>query len=169
MHDGGLQLLLSTVLRKSRVWQSTALRVFCVVHGDEEDPTALQKKMAEFLYKMRIDAEVKVVVLAEGADAPGVRDHIVGGGRNRADWLEKATRPLASQIEMPAVAQAAAQALDGLFVFAASLDLDLDPIARSSIDHRELEVGRLVSCSWCFIFSIRASRHTARSPEVPRV
>ena len=92
MHDGGLQLLLSTVLRKSRVWQSTALRVFCVVHGDEEDPTALQKKMAEFLYKMRIDAEVKVVVLAEGADAPGVRDHIVGGGRNRADWLEKATR-----------------------------------------------------------------------------
>ena len=70
MHDGGLQLLLSTVLRKSRVWQSTALRVFCVVHGDEEDPTALQKKMAEFLYKMRIDAEVKVVVLAEAPTRP---------------------------------------------------------------------------------------------------
>ena len=39
----------------------------------------------------------------------------------------------------------------------------LDPIA--SIDHRELEVGRLVSGRWCFIFPILASRHTARSPE----
>ena len=32
-----------------------------------EDPQELQKKVVGFLYQMRIDAEVKCVVLSEGA------------------------------------------------------------------------------------------------------
>ena len=31
LHDGGLQLLLTTILRKSRVWAGCELRVFCVL------------------------------------------------------------------------------------------------------------------------------------------
>ena len=33
VHDGGLQLLLTTILRKGRVWSSCALRVFCVLQA----------------------------------------------------------------------------------------------------------------------------------------
>ncbi|KAL1522216.1 hypothetical protein AB1Y20_021853 [Prymnesium parvum] len=62
VHDGGLQLLLSTILRKSRVWSNCSLRVFCVLQAGE-DPDALHKKVVDFLYKMRIDATVKCVVL----------------------------------------------------------------------------------------------------------
>ena len=31
LHDGGLQLMLTTILRKSRVWAGCELRVFCVL------------------------------------------------------------------------------------------------------------------------------------------
>ena len=31
LHDGGLQLLLTTILRKSRLWAGCELRVFCVL------------------------------------------------------------------------------------------------------------------------------------------
>ena len=58
LHDGGLQLLLSTILRKSKVWSLCALRVFCVLQSNE-DPDALSDKVVDFLYKMRIDATVK--------------------------------------------------------------------------------------------------------------
>ena len=65
VHDGGLQLLLTTILRKGRVWSACALRVFCVLQFGE-DPQELQTKVVGFLYQMRIDAEVKCVVLSEG-------------------------------------------------------------------------------------------------------
>jgi len=74
VHDGGLQLLLATILRRGRVWATCTLRVFCVLQYGE-DPDELQKKVVEFLYQMRIDAEVKCVVLSEGAalvDRPGL-------------------------------------------------------------------------------------------------
>ena len=65
VHDGGLQLLLTTILRKGRVWSACALRVFCVLQFGEA-PQELQTKVVGFLYQMRIDAEVKCVVLSEG-------------------------------------------------------------------------------------------------------
>ena len=66
MHDGGLQLLLTTILRKARVWSHAALRVFCVVQADDE-AAELHAKVTDFLYKIRIEASVKCVVLSEGA------------------------------------------------------------------------------------------------------
>ena len=62
VHDGGLQLLLSTILRKNRVWSRCRLRVFCVLQANE-DADALRDKVVDFLYKMRIDGEVKCVIL----------------------------------------------------------------------------------------------------------
>jgi len=64
VHDGGLQLLLTTILRKNRVWHSCPLRVFCVLQQGE-DPDELQKSVEGFVYSMRIDAEVKCVVLKD--------------------------------------------------------------------------------------------------------
>ena len=80
VHDGGLQLLLATILRRGRVWATCTLRVFCVLQYGEE-PAELQKKVVEFLYQMRIDAEVKCVVLSEGAalvDRSGVAASKIG-------------------------------------------------------------------------------------------
>ena len=79
MHDGGLQLLLTTILRKGRVWSSCALRVFCVLQFGE-DPEELQTKVVGFLYQMRIDAEVKcaatpTMATPTMAAAPSRRDH----------------------------------------------------------------------------------------------
>ena len=38
VHDGGLQLLLTTILRKGRVWASCELRVFCVLQARDPAP-----------------------------------------------------------------------------------------------------------------------------------
>jgi hypothetical protein len=75
VHDGGFQLLLSTILRKSVIWQDCSLRVFCVLQAGE-DPDELQNKVLDFLYKMRIDAEVKCVVLqGTGSDSNALNRH----------------------------------------------------------------------------------------------
>jgi len=66
LHDGGLQLLLTTILRKSRVWSHAALRVFCVLQQNE-DPDELQMMVEQFLYQMRIIAEVKCVILGDNS------------------------------------------------------------------------------------------------------
>uniref|UniRef100_A0A7S4HTF9 SLC12A transporter C-terminal domain-containing protein n=1 Tax=Prymnesium polylepis TaxID=72548 RepID=A0A7S4HTF9_9EUKA len=69
VHDGGLQLLLSTILRKSKVWANCSMRVFCVIQAGE-DPDKLEDKVNEFLYKMRIDATVKCVILTHRLQRP---------------------------------------------------------------------------------------------------
>jgi potassium/chloride transporter 4/5/6 len=48
VHDGGLQLLLTTILRKAKVWSHAPLRVFCVIQADE-DPEDLHGKVVDFL------------------------------------------------------------------------------------------------------------------------
>jgi len=79
VHDGGFQLLLSTILRKSRVWADAPLRVFCVLQAGE-NPDELQDKVIDFLYKMRIDAVVKAVVITgTSADANALNRHRTGG------------------------------------------------------------------------------------------
>ena len=64
-----LTLTLPLPLTKGRVWSACALRVFCVLQFGE-DPQELQTKVVGFLYQMRIDAEVKCVVLSEGNPTP---------------------------------------------------------------------------------------------------
>ena len=59
VHDGGLLLLLSVILRKHRTWHRAPLRVFCVCHADD-DPLALHASIKAFLYEMRISAKLQV-------------------------------------------------------------------------------------------------------------
>ena len=40
VHDGGLLLLLSIILRKHRTWHRAPLRVFCVCHADDDPQVA---------------------------------------------------------------------------------------------------------------------------------
>ena len=65
VHDGGLLLLLSVILRKHRTWHRAPLRVFCVCHADD-DPLALHASIKAFLYEMRISAKLQVVQISEG-------------------------------------------------------------------------------------------------------
>ena len=65
VHDGGLLLLLSIILRKHRTWHSCPLRVFCVCHA-EDNPQDLRATVSQFLYQMRISAKLQVVQLLEG-------------------------------------------------------------------------------------------------------
>ena len=65
VHDGGLLLLLSIILRKHRSWHRAPLRVFCVCHA-EDDPQDLFGSISTFLYNMRIAAKLKVVQILDG-------------------------------------------------------------------------------------------------------
>ena len=59
MHDGGLLLLLSIILRKHKKWQNMPLRVF-VVCSSQDKPETLESTVSAFLYAMRITARLKV-------------------------------------------------------------------------------------------------------------
>jgi len=77
VHDGGLMLLLSTILRKSKVWNSTRVRVFCVLQQGE-DPEDMTSKVEHFVYTMRIEAQVQCVVL-DDVVLPGGANHSFTG------------------------------------------------------------------------------------------
>ena len=53
VHDGGLLLLLSVILRKHRTWHRAPLRVFCVCHADD-DPLALVRVRVRFRVRVRV-------------------------------------------------------------------------------------------------------------------
>lgn len=58
VHDGGLLLLLSVILRRHKKWRQCSLRVFVVCNANDscED---LSKAVTKFLYNMRIEARLK--------------------------------------------------------------------------------------------------------------
>ncbi|VDN56904.1 unnamed protein product [Dracunculus medinensis] len=67
LHDGGLLLLISFLLKQHKVWRSCKMRIFVVVqHSDNQ--FKMRMEMEEFLYQMRIDAEL---ILAE-FDSPDI-------------------------------------------------------------------------------------------------
>jgi len=103
VHDGGLQLLLTTILRKNRVWTNCPLRVFCVLQQGE-NPIELQKTIEGFVYSMRIDAEVQCVVLKDEDSASFASTP--RGGR-AADWQVNAAivqQPIGHMMRGTAVA-----------------------------------------------------------------
>jgi len=65
VHDGGLLLLLSIILRKHKKWHHCGLRVF-VVCNSQDEPEKLKATVNAFLYNMRITARLKVVQLTDG-------------------------------------------------------------------------------------------------------
>ncbi|KAL1510624.1 hypothetical protein AB1Y20_006925 [Prymnesium parvum] len=83
VHDGGLLLLLSIILRKHKKWANCLLRVF-VVCNSQDKPDKLAKKISTFLYNMRINARLKVVQLT---DEGGISALLPSRG---ADWGDDA-------------------------------------------------------------------------------
>ncbi|VDM98082.1 unnamed protein product [Thelazia callipaeda] len=57
LHDGGLLLLISFLLKQHKVWRSCHLRIFVVVARDD-NTLQMKHDMEKFLYEMRIDADL---------------------------------------------------------------------------------------------------------------
>jgi len=60
VHDGGLLMLLPWLLRQHKVWKQCKIRIFTVAQL-EDNSIQLKKDLANFLYKLRIEAEIEVV------------------------------------------------------------------------------------------------------------
>ncbi|KAK3285069.1 Protein ccc1, partial [Cymbomonas tetramitiformis] len=79
--DGGLMLLLSQLLTsKKSIWRKCQVRVFAVAES-EQDQDTLRQDIEQFLYELRMDAQV-VVLTAESSDM------CCECGQQRADMLE---------------------------------------------------------------------------------
>jgi len=60
IHDGGLLLLIVFLLRKHKIWQKCKLRLFTVAN-EEENSIQIKNDLAQYMYFLRIDAEVEVI------------------------------------------------------------------------------------------------------------
>ena len=58
--DGGLLLLIVFLLKKNKLWQKCKLRLFTVAQV-EENSIQIKKDLIQYMYFLRIDAEVEVI------------------------------------------------------------------------------------------------------------
>ena len=65
IHDGGLLLLTTFLLKNHKIWQNCRVRLFTVAQGDENS-IKIKKDLAQYMYFLRIEAEVDVVEMNEG-------------------------------------------------------------------------------------------------------
>ncbi|KAI3380684.1 hypothetical protein SNEBB_004455 [Seison nebaliae] len=64
IHDGGLLLLLTFLLKKHRTWENCALRVFAVAQV-VDNSVQMKIDLERYLYYLRIKAEVEVVEMVD--------------------------------------------------------------------------------------------------------
>jgi len=60
VHDGGLLMLLPFLLKQHRTWKQCRLRIFTIAQM-EDDSKKMKKDLKQFLYQLRIDADVEVI------------------------------------------------------------------------------------------------------------
>merc|ERR1719483_614743 len=60
VHDGGLLMLLPFLLKQHRTWRKCRLRIFTVAQV-EDNSIQMKKDLKQFLYQLRIDADVEVI------------------------------------------------------------------------------------------------------------
>lgn len=60
VHDGGLLLLLSFLLKQHRTWRGCRLRLFTIAQMDDNS-IKMKEDLVQFLYQLRINAEVEVI------------------------------------------------------------------------------------------------------------
>ncbi|XP_003378005.1 amino acid permease family protein [Trichinella spiralis] len=59
-HDGGMQVMLTVLLKKHRIWKNCKVRIYAVVnHG--ENLRTIHDQLKKWVYNLRIDAKVEVV------------------------------------------------------------------------------------------------------------
>ncbi|XP_054278489.1 solute carrier family 12 member 4 isoform X2 [Macrosteles quadrilineatus] len=64
VHDGGLLMLLPFLLKQHRTWKNCKMRIFTVAQM-EDNSIQMKKDLKNFLYQLRIDAEVEVVEMTD--------------------------------------------------------------------------------------------------------
>ncbi len=69
IHDGGLLLLIVFLLKKNKIWQNCKVRLFTVARSDENS-IKIKNDLAQFLYLLRIEADVDVLEMADSEISP---------------------------------------------------------------------------------------------------
>eukprot|EP00771_Trimastix_marina_P002565 gnl/Trimastix_PCT/3704.p1 GENE.gnl/Trimastix_PCT/3704~~gnl/Trimastix_PCT/3704.p1 ORF type:complete len:1089 (+),score=198.39 gnl/Trimastix_PCT/3704:48-3314(+) len=69
VHDGGLLLLLPFLLMRNKVWKGCKLRIFSVADA-EDNSIQMEKDIKEYLYSLRIEAEVQIVEMDANEISP---------------------------------------------------------------------------------------------------
>jgi len=64
VHDGGLLMLLPFLLKQHRTWKQCRLRIFTIAQM-ENDSKKMKKDLKQFLYQLRIDADVEVLEMPQ--------------------------------------------------------------------------------------------------------
>lgn len=64
IHDGGLLLLIVFLLKKNKIWQNCKVRLFTVARA-EENSIKIKNDLAQFLYFLRIEADVDVLEMTD--------------------------------------------------------------------------------------------------------
>jgi len=59
VRDGGLCLLITFLLRQSKVWRHCKIRIIAVAR-QQENSTKLKQQLQTYVYQLRIDAEILV-------------------------------------------------------------------------------------------------------------
>jgi len=60
VHDGGLLMLLPFLLKQHRTWKKCRMRIFTVAQA-EDNSIQMKKDLKQFLYQLRIEAEIDVI------------------------------------------------------------------------------------------------------------
>lgn len=66
VHDGGLLMLLPYLLRQHKVWKNCKIRIFTVAQM-EDNSIQMKLDLTQFLYNLRIDADIEVVEIEDAA------------------------------------------------------------------------------------------------------
>jgi potassium/chloride transporter 4/5/6 len=60
IHDGGLLFLIAFLLKRNKVWSHCRIRLFTVAQL-EDNSVEMKKDLEQYMYQLRIEAEVDVV------------------------------------------------------------------------------------------------------------
>ena len=60
IHDGGLLFLIAFLLKRNKVWSKCRIRLFTVAQL-EDNSVEMKKELEQYMYQLRIEAEVDVV------------------------------------------------------------------------------------------------------------
>ncbi len=60
IHDGGLLFLIAFLLKRNKVWSRCRIRLFTVAQL-EDNSVEMKKDLEQYMYQLRIEAEVNVV------------------------------------------------------------------------------------------------------------
>ncbi len=60
IHDGGLLFLIAFLLKRNKVWTRCRIRLFTVAQL-EDNSVEMKKDLEQYMYQLRIEAEVNVI------------------------------------------------------------------------------------------------------------